>query len=173
MWYLLTLVVMICMSLSWWALWYVPSKTTLARMQGEYEELVRQQVSMNSINKTVDELHTVVQELSKTIKNNIHDHEAHRIRASHLLAFISDAGLVLLDYSPKELRNKDGFLFKSIELHLAGSFSEVEKFFKSLAAHEYSVLVEHLKITPHKSLLDVRCTINIMEALDERIGSLS
>ncbi len=173
MWYLLTVGVMACMSISWWVLWYVPSKATIAHMRLEYEELVQQQASMNSITKSIEELHSVVQELSKTIKNNIRDHESHRIRASHLLTFISDAGLQPLDYQPREQRRKDGFLFKSIKLHLAGDFQGAEKLFKSLAAHEYSVSVEDLEIKQHKSILHIYCTINLMEAVDEQIGSLS
>src|SRR5579859_3115839 len=156
MWYLLTVGVIACLSISWWAAWYMPNQATLARMRIEYNELIQQQTLMSNVNKQVDQLSHTVDDLIKIIKNNMRDYDMHRIRVNTLLTFAIDSGLHLRQYKPGNEKQQDGFIIRQVELQLSGDFQSIEKFFKFLAQHDYPIHVEQLVISKGKTHLDVR-----------------
>lgn len=167
MWYLMTVVVIALLSVSWWAAWYMPSKAQLMRMQSEYEELLQQSSKVNAMSKEIDQLNHSIKNVLLNIKGNVRDYDLARIDIRHILNFIEQAGLKLYQYTPRQSTRKDGFIIKQIELNLVGSFRNIEEFLRLIAKHEYPIHVDKIDLSKRKNALSFVCEISIVEALDE------
>ena len=122
----------------------------LAYMRAEYDALIQQQLAMDKVSKQIDQLKGVVDNLKATIKQNLAEYQQHKLTINTIIINAVDHGLSLHQCKSISIEKKDWLVTRKFELQLSSNFDLIERFFKTLALHDYPLSIEQLTLSKNK-----------------------